>query len=108
MQQGELSLAQFLGGRLDGVRVGNLELHAHLRDWAIRRPLGCAEARLGSLRQRPHPEMFAPVDSLAVEVVAALAGLERKAQRVDVELAALRRVRRDHCDARDELNVHAP
>ena len=35
VQQGKSSLAQFLGGGLDSVRVAHLELQAHLRDGAI-------------------------------------------------------------------------
>ena len=62
---------------------------------------------LSGLRQRPHPEMLAALDPLAVEVVAAGTRLERKAQRIDEQLAALRRIRRDHRDTGDELDVHA-
>jgi hypothetical protein len=52
-------------------------------------------------------EMLAALDPLAVEVVAAGARLEREAQSLDEQLAALRRIWRDHRDAGNELNVHA-
>src|SRR2546421_881716 len=107
VQQGESSLAQLLGGGLNRVRVAHLELQAHLRDGPIRRPVRCAEARLRGLRQRPHPEVLAALDPLAVEVVAAGTRLEREAQRIDEQFAAPLRIWRDHRDAGDELNIHA-
>src|SRR5436305_13666094 len=107
VQQGESSLAQFLGCRANSVRVVHLELQAHLWDGAIRRPVRCPEARLGGLRQPPKPEMLAALDPLAVEVVAARTRLERKAQRIDEQLAALLRIWRDHRNAGNELNIHA-
>ena len=33
--------------------------------------------------------------------------LEREAQRIDEQLTALLRIRRDHCDAGNKLNIHA-
>jgi hypothetical protein len=49
MQQSEASLAEFLGGGCDRLRVVHLELHADLRHGAILRPLHRAEARLRGL-----------------------------------------------------------
>src|SRR5215208_2582970 len=108
VQQGKSPLAQLLGGGLNSVRVAHLELQAHLRDGPIRRPVRCAEARLSGLRQRPHPEVLAALDPLAVEVVAAGSRLKREAQRIDEQFAALLRLWSDDRDACDELNIHAP
>src|SRR2546423_10148895 len=51
--------------------------------------------------------MLAALDPLAVEVVAAGTRLEREAQHIDEQLATLLRIRRDHRNAGDELNIHA-
>jgi hypothetical protein len=52
--------------------------------------------------------MLAALDPLAVEVVAAGARLQREAQRIDEQLAALLRIGRDHRDAGNELDIHGP
>ena len=55
-----------------------------------------AEARLRGLGQRPDAEVLAAGDLLAVPVLPLLARSERKAEGLDVERAALRRVGGDH------------
>ena len=102
----EPQLPQLIGGGGNGVRILHLELDAHLRHGPVGRPIVGAEARLRRLGERPDAEMLAAPNPLAVEVLTAGVGLERKPQRVDVQLAALRRVGRDHGDARDPFDVH--
>src|SRR6185312_9658251 len=71
------------------------------------RPLLTAKAGLSGLAQRPHGEVLAAADVLAVEVVAApVARFERQPQRTDVELATLGGIGGDDGDAGDELHVH--
>src|SRR6266702_7075002 len=68
-------------------------------------PLRGAEARLRRLRERPDTEVLAAGDAPAGVVAIALA-LQREAERIDEQLAALRRVGGDDRHARDEENVH--
>jgi len=92
--------------RADCRGVRDVELDADLRhgplNWPLRRP----EARLGGLGQRPDTEGLAAGDLLAVVIVGAVA-LERQPKRLDVQLAAGRRIGRNHRHGRKELNVHA-
>lgn len=96
------TLSQLRGGG-HGIGVLHLELDAYLRHGPVGGPLVGAEARLRRLSERPDAEMLAAANSLAVEVLTAGVGLERKPQRVEVQLAALRRVGRDHAT----LEIHS-
>jgi hypothetical protein len=107
MQERKPRLPQLIGGGGNGSRILYLELDAHLRHRPVGRPLVGAEARLRRLGQRPDAEMLTAPDPLAVEVLTAGVGLERKPQRVDVQLVTLRRVGRDHGNARDPFDVHS-
>jgi len=60
VQQGESSLAQFLGGGPNSVRVVRLELQAHLWDGAIRRPVRCAEAPWAACDSGHTPKCLLP------------------------------------------------
>src|SRR4051812_31529162 len=95
-----LELGAAFGHRLLAL---DLELDGSLRDADIGGPLDRPEAGLRRLRQRPHAEVVAAADLLAVEVVLTR---ERQAQRVEVELPALRRIRSNDCEAGYEENVH--
>src|SRR4051812_29053326 len=50
--------------------------------------------------------MLAALNPLAAEVVTAGTCLEREAKRIDEQLATLRRIRRDHRDGGNELDIH--
>jgi hypothetical protein len=74
---------------LDCIGVLDFELDTCLSDGAVAWPLLAPEAGLSGLAQRPHGGVLTAANVLAVEVVAALDRLERRAQRTDVELATL-------------------
>jgi hypothetical protein len=103
----EAGVLELLAGHRHRVGVLDLELDARLRNGQVRRPRRCAEACLRSLGQGPDTEVHAAGDLLAVPVLPVPARRERKAEGLDVELAAPRRVRGDHREARDEENLHA-
>ena len=106
MKQLEARAFELLASRCHRVGVLDLELDAGLRDGQLCRPRRRAEARLRGLGQRPDPEMLAAGDLLAVPVLAVFTRTERKAKGLNVELAALRRVGRDHGEACDEKDLH--
>src|SRR5213078_2275638 len=80
---------------------------ARLRSGDVLRPRRGSEASLCRLRERPDPEMLATADFFAREVVAVELP-ERQAESVHVQAAACRCVRRNDCNACDELDLHAP
>jgi hypothetical protein len=65
------------------------------------------EAGLGGLTKRPDREVPGAGELLAVPVLRALGSRQREAERVDLELAALRRIGGDDRDRSDEDDVHA-
>src|SRR6185312_2497297 len=69
-------------------------------------PFRGAEARLGRLRERPHPEMLAAGDAPA-GVVSITFALQWPAESVDEQSAAGRRVGGDYRHAGAKENVHA-
>ena len=75
MKQCETSGAQFVGRRLNGIRILDLEFQAYLRHRSVGGPLRGAEAGLRRLRKGPDAEVLTATDPLTVEVVAALARL---------------------------------
>ena len=106
MQKGEPAILELSCSRAHRLRIGQLELDRRLRHRKMGRPLGLLEAGLGGLAQRPDPEVPGAGERLAVPVLRALASRQREAERVDIELAALRRIGGDDRDRSDEDDVH--
>src|SRR3954466_11184216 len=88
VQQGEAAPLELGGGGSDRLGVGDLELDAGLGHRPVVRPRARAEAGGRGLLEGPDPEVLAALDLLAVEVVVALGGGQRQAERVHVERAA--------------------
>jgi hypothetical protein len=92
--------------RCDSFCVLDLELDRCLGDHPAGRPRRGAKARLGCLRERPHAEVLAAGDAFTGVVLIGVVLLQRQAEGVNEQLAALRRVSGDDRHARDEENVH--
>src|SRR5262245_18484458 len=103
--QRESRLLELLYRSDHGRGVPNIELDTYLWHGPPRRPLLSAEARLGGLGQGPDAERLATTNLLAVLIVAGVAG-KRQPERIDVQFAALQRIRRDDRHGREELDVH--
>ena len=92
-----------------GLDVVDLELDGGLGNWVRRRPHLDAEARVGSLRQGPHPEMLGPLERLRVTVVSIrdAAGWPKwKSHGLDEKVGVLARRGADDGKPSDEANVH--
>ncbi|MCF6119298.1 hypothetical protein L2449_20840 [Mesorhizobium muleiense] len=72
---------KLLRGGSNAVWGFDFELDTGLRYRPICRPLACAKARFGSLRERSHAKMLTAADALTEVVLIALVALERQAQR---------------------------
>src|ERR1051326_5147566 len=88
-------LDEFPCRRSHSVGAGHVELDADLRYGSLCRPLVDAEAGVSSLGQWPDPKGLAAGDRFAVQVALSLAE-QRQPQRVDVQIATVRRIGGDH------------
>src|SRR5215813_9333696 len=96
MQESITSRLELRCGLADLSFAGHIELDADLGHDTVLGPLGCAEAGLGSPGERPHAVVFGALYPLReVLRVARRRLLDRQAQRIDEQLAALRGLRAD-------------
>jgi len=107
VQKREPAILELSCSGAHGLRICQLELDRRLRHRQMSRPLGLPEAGLGGLTKRPDREVPGAGELLGVPVLRALGSRQREAERVDIELAALRRIGRDDRDRSDEDDVHA-
>jgi hypothetical protein len=102
MEQLVTAFDELLRSRRD---VAHLELDARLWPPEIGRPARGAEARDGSLGQRPQTEVFDAVE-LFRERVVLLAAFEGDAELLTVEAASVGDVVDDRREAGDEFDIH--